>query len=208
MEKIVSLVPDLVFADSSTHSVIAEALEKVGIKVIAFNSRSFEDIYTTIELVSITTGHLDQGRKLVIEMRERVSAVSEKVTTIPVGKHLRVFWEIFDAPLMTAGPGTFISQLITIAGGINIFADVKEDWPKVSPEEVIMRNPDILMSSDSHGDNLTIDQVKSRTGWAELSAVKNGWIYLFDGDVVSRPGPRIVDALEAIAKALYPELFR
>lgn len=207
VEKIMSLEPDLVFADQSRHGAIIDILENYGIIVVATNATSIEDCYSVIELVGRATGNLELSLDLIKSMRSRVGRVTEVTGDIPMDQRPRVFWEVFDAPLMTAGPATFIGQLIELAGGTNIFSDVEESWPQISHEALLERNPEVLMSSDSHGEKFTVEQVKSRTGWGELTAVKSERIYLFDGDTVSRPGPRIVDALELMAAALYPELF-
>jgi iron complex transport system substrate-binding protein len=208
IEKIVSLEPDLVFADNSRHGSVIESLENYGIAVISTNATSIEDCYHIIEMVGAATGNRDSALSLISDMMTRIAKVTEITNKIPREKRPRVFWEVFDEPLMTAGPSTFIGQLIDLAGGSNIFSDVAESWPQISHEVLLARDPEVLMSSDSHGDKFTADQIETRTGWQSLSAVRNGMIYLFDGDMVSRPGPRMVDSLEAIAAALYPDLFR
>jgi iron complex transport system substrate-binding protein len=98
-------------------------------------------------------------------------------------------------------------QLIELAGGVNIFADVSETYPQISDEEVIERNPAVIMGPDTMGDKLTIETVAQRPGWDQVDAVQDGRIYLFDGDMVARSGPRLAQVLEVMAKALYPDLF-
>ncbi len=206
IETILSLEPELVFADASRHATIVETLERYEIDVIATNATSIQNTYDVIELVGTAGGRRDEALELVESMRERVGRITAVTDVIPEDERPRVFWEVFDDPLMAAGPSTFIGELIVRAGGINIFSDASESWPRVSHEELIARNPEVLMSSDSHGEKLTPDHVAERTGWGGLAAVQNGRIYLFNGDIVSRPGPRIVDALEAMFAKLHPEL--
>ncbi len=208
VETIVSLKPDLVLANAPGHEPLLEALEQAGINVIAISAASFEDVYANIELVGQVTGHQEEAKQVVDQMKARVAAVAEKIATIAPENRPTVFWEVWDEPLMTAGPNTFIGQMIEMAGGINIFADLTEDYPQISMEEVIQRNPDVIMGPDSHGDKLDPDQLVSRPGWEHIEAVKNGRVYLIDGSISSRPGPRLVDALETIAAALYPEVFK
>ena len=208
IEKIVALEPALVFADHSRHGSVIESLENYGITVIATNATSIEDVYLILDMVGTATGNRDQALSVIGDMKRRIARVTEITSQIPAGERLRVFWEVFDKPLMTAGPSTFIGQLVDLAGGANIFADVTESWPQISHEELLVRDPEVLMSSDTHGDKFSAEQIRSRTGWQNLSAVENDMIFLFDGDMVSRPGPRIVDSLEAMAAALYPDLFR
>ncbi len=208
VEKIVSLEPDLVFADLSRHGPIIEALEGYGIAVISTDATSIEDIYDVIEMVGTASGNREKALTLIGSMKSRVARVAEITAGIAMERRPRVFWEVFDDPLMTAGPTTFIGRLIELAGGVNIFSDVTESWPRISHEELLERDPEVLMSSDSHGEKFTVERIKTRTGWEELSAVKSGRIYLFDGDIVSRPGPRIVDAIEMISAALHPDLYQ
>jgi iron complex transport system substrate-binding protein len=208
IEMIVALEPAVVFADNSRHGSVVESLEGYGITVISTNATSIEDAYHIIEMVGAATGNRNQAASVVSDMRRRVAKVTDITSQIPQEQRLRVFWEVFDEPLMTAGPSTFIGQLVELAGGANVFADVTESWPKISHEVLLARDPEVLMSSDSHGDKFTAEQIKTRTGWQALSAVENDMIFLFNGDMVSRPGPRIVDSLEAMAAALYPDLFR
>jgi iron complex transport system substrate-binding protein len=208
IETIVSLKPDLVLADGSSQGTVIEALEKANITVIAINSKSFEDVYAAIEMIGNVTGNSAKATAVVDDMKTRVAAVTKKIASIPEDQHPTVFWEVWDEPLMTAGPNTFVGQMIQLAGGVSIFADQTEDWPTVSAEEVVKRNPAVIMGPDSHGDKLTAAQLASRSGWDQIDAVKNNRIYLIDGNTSSRPGPRIVDALESIAKSLYPDLFK
>jgi len=208
VETIVSLKPDLVLANSSGHEPVIKALTQANIKVIALDAKTFEDVYSNIELVGKITDHETEAVSVVDGMKSRVAAVTQKIASVAQDKRPTVFWEVWNEPLMTAGPNTFFGQMIGLAGGVSIFADVTGDWPQVSAEEIIKRNPDFILGPDSHGDKLTADLLAARPGWTQISAVKNGKIYLIDGNTSSRPGPRLVNALEAIAKALYPDLFK
>jgi iron complex transport system substrate-binding protein len=207
IETIISLQPDLVIAGSASQRPVVEALEQQDIPVIAFAPASFEDVYRTIATLGSVTGHPEQAAQVVTEMRERVDAVVAKVQTVPEEQRPTVFWEVFDEPLTTTGPNTFIGQLITLAGASNIFADVAEDYPQISVEEVVVRNPAVILGPNAHSDKLSAAILAQRPGWAQIDAVASQRVYLFDGDIVSRPGPRLADALEIIAAQLYPEIF-
>jgi len=134
--------------------------------------------------------------------------VAARVAPVPQARRVAVFWEVFDAPLMTAGPGTLTGQMLVLAGGLNVFADLSADYPQVSTEELVARDPAAIMGPDSHGDKLTAEQIAARPGWGGMDAVKKRRVYLINGDIASRGGPRIADAVEAMARALYPDLFR
>jgi iron complex transport system substrate-binding protein len=165
-------------------------------------------VYANILLAGRITGHEGMAAQVIDDIKARIAAVVDEVAAIPESERLTVFWETFDEPLMTAGPSTFTGQMIDLAGGVNVFADLTEDYPQISAEEVIARNPSVILGSDSHGDKLTPEQVAARPGWDQVDAVQNGRIHLIDGNIVSRAGPRLADAVEAIAQALYPELFQ
>jgi iron complex transport system substrate-binding protein len=206
VETIVALEPDLVLASGSQDEIIP-TLEEAGLIVIALKPATFDDIFANIEMVGQATGHADQATVLTADLRSRVEAVSTKINTIPADSRPTVFYEVWHDPLMTAGPKTFIGQLIELAGGKSIFDEVSEDWPQVSAEVILTRNPDVILGPDSHGEELTVEKISARTGWANITAVQNEQIYILDGNAISRPGPRIVDMLEEVARDLYPDLF-
>jgi iron complex transport system substrate-binding protein len=208
VEAIVDLTPDLVLAGSAAQQPVVEALEQLGIPALVFDPTSFEEVYANIQQVGYATGHVAEADELVASMRGRVKAVADVVAAIPAEERPSVFWEVFDEPLMTAGPNTFIGQMIDLAGAKNIFADATEDYPQISAETILERDPAIILGPSSHGDKLTPELVAARPGWGELSAVKAGRVHLLDGDTTSRPGPRLADALEELAKTLYPERFQ
>ena len=208
IETIVSLNPDLVFAGDEDQQTVIDALEEAGVIVYSVKANTFEDVYANLELVGKLTGNEAVAAQVVDDMKTRIAVVQEKIATVPQDDRPTVFWEIWDEPLMTSGPNTFSAQLIEIAGGVNIFPDLTEDYPQISVEEVVSRNPDVIMGPDTHGDKLIADQLATRPGWEEITAVKDGRIYLIDGNTSSRPGPRLAAALEDIAASLYPDLFK
>jgi iron complex transport system substrate-binding protein len=207
VEKIVALEPDLVLAAGEIHQPVIEALEQLSVPVYALDPNTLDEVYTGVELVGQLTGHEEEADQVVAEMKDRVESVTEQVATVPKEDRLSVYWEVFDEPRMTAGPSTFTGQLIELAGGVNIFADVSEAYPQISDEEVIGRNPAVIMGPDTMGDKLTIETVAQRPGWDQVDAVQDERIYLFDGDMVARSGPRLAQVLEVMAKALYPDQF-
>lgn len=208
VEAIVDLAPDLVLAGTADQEPVVEALEELGIPALVFDPASFEEVYANLEQLGYLTGHTDGASKVVADMRARVEAVTATVAEVPAEERPTVFYEVFDEPLMTAGPNTFIGQMIALVGATSIFADASEDYPQVSAEVIVERSPDVIIGPDSHADKLTPALIAARPGWGELAAVQAGRVYLLDGDTVSRPGPRLADALEDLAQALYPERFQ
>lgn len=208
IEKIVDLAPDLVIAGSASQRAVAEALAQAKIPTLLLDPRTFEEVYANIAQVGAVSGHGAQATQVVEQMRQRVDAVKATIATVPADKRPTLFWEVYDEPLMSAGPHTFIGQMIELAGAKSIFADATEDYPQVSAEVIVARNPQVILGPDAHGGKLTAEQLAARPGWAQIDAVQNKRVYVLDGDTTSRPGPRLVEALEDLARTLYPALYR
>jgi iron complex transport system substrate-binding protein len=165
-------------------------------------------MYTNLETVAKLTGHETETAALVDSLKSRVAAVDSKIN--PLSNSPTVYYEL-DATdptkPYTAGPGSFVDLLIDRAGGINIGADLFTKWAQISLEQLVVANPGIIILGDSaYGE--TPAKVAARPGWGTLTAVQTGQIYAFDDNLVSRPGPRLVDGLEALAKLLHPDLFK
>lgn len=161
-------------------------------------------MYTNLEIVAQLTGQ--DPTKLTDSLKARVAAVDEKI--LPLSSRISVFYELDGtdpAKPYTAGSGTFISLLIDRAGGYNIAADI-EGYPQLSLEQVVAADPMFIVLGDS-AFGVTAEAVAARPGWENLSAVKSGQVLPFDDNLLSRPGPRLVDGLEALAKLLRPGLF-
>ncbi len=207
IEPIVSLKPDLVLAAGELQRPTIEALERLGLTVVAIEDpSSIDEVYADITLVGRLTGHEQEARRVVEEIQARMQRVRQAVATLPQEKRVTVFYEVYDEPLMTVGRTTIIGQLLEMAGGINVFADLKGRYPQVSAEEVVKRNPSCILGHTGHQLALTPAQISQRPGWNHITAVKQHCIRLLDGDTVARPGPRLAEALEAITRALYPDL--
>ena len=208
-ESIVALQPDLVLAGGINPPELVASLEQLGLTVYLLpNPVTLEEMYTNLETVGTLTGHEAEATAQVASLESRVAAVDVKIATV-TGRPT-VFYE-FDATdpakPYTYGPGTFGDLLIQRAGGTNIGAQLLGQWVQISLEQLVVANPDMILLGDSaYGE--TPEKVATRPGWEALTAVKDGNIYPFDDDLVSRPGPRLVDGLEALAKLLHPELFK
>jgi iron complex transport system substrate-binding protein len=208
IEPIIDLDPDLVLASSASLEA-AENLGSLGYKVLVIEAKTIDGILQDILLVGRATGNDASAKALVNEMRARIDAVENQAadaTTTPT-----VYHEVWNEPLQSAGPGTFIDEMITLAGGINIFNDATTSWPIVSSEAIIDKDPDVMFFPDMYmgvGNFYeTIESVEGRPGWDSITAVQNDALYEINADIISRSGPRIVDALEIIAKMVHPEIF-
>lgn len=204
-ELIVSLKPDLILAAEINTAEQVKALEDLGLTVYYLkNPNTLEEMYTNLEIVAQLTGQ--DPTKLTDSLKARVAAVDEKI--LPLSSRISVFYELDGtdpAKPYTAGSGTFINLLIERAGGYNIASDI-EGYPQLSLEQVVAADPMFIVLGDS-AFGVTAEAVAARPGWENLSAVKSGQVLPFDDNLLSRPGPRLVDGLEALAKLLRPGLF-
>jgi cobalamin transport system substrate-binding protein len=117
-----------------------------------------------------------------------------------------VFYVVFSDPPMTAGPQTFIGQLISLAGGRSIFDDTPQNWPNVAIEEIVRRDPDIVIVPVGEFETNSVDRFHHMPGWRDLRAVRTGRIVTVPADLMSRPSPSIGDAARVLEHALHPEI--
>jgi len=206
-ELIVSLEPDLVLAAEINTPEQVKQLEDLGVTVYYLkNPLTLEEMYGNLEIVAELTEHQEEAAALIESLKRRVAAVDEKIA--PISSRFSVFYELDatdPAKPYTAGKGTFITQLIDRAGGFNIASDL-DGYPQLSLEQVVAADPAFIILGDARY-GVTPESIAERPGWENLSAVKNGNVIPFNDDLVRRPGPRLVDALEELAKILRPELF-
>jgi iron complex transport system substrate-binding protein len=207
-EAIVSLHPDLILAAETTPAEQITTLQNLHLTVYRLNNpKTFDDLYLNLQSVGALTGHAQEAVALTESLRKRISAVQATVAKASAAP--KVFYEM-DASdptkPWTAGPGSFVDMLITLAGGKNVGASLTSEWAQLSAEQLVLDDPEvILLGSAAYG--TTADAVKLRAGWQSISAVKHDAIYPVDDTIVTRPGPRLVDALELFAKLLHPTLF-
>ena len=207
IENIVALDPDLVLTDG--HSEGIKGLDSLGITYMVINPKDIDGIIKDIELVGKVTDTEARAKKLIKEMERDMSRVLNQVKDAPP---VRVFY-IIDATDLnnpwTAGPGSFADSLITMAGGQNIATQAPGAWVQFNLEVVVASDPEIIILPAKHGTAFTSPEVlKGHPAWREITAVKQDRIYIIDGDLVDRPGPRIVQGLEKIAEIIHPELFK
>jgi iron complex transport system substrate-binding protein len=208
-EQIVALKPDVIFAAGITSPDVLKKLEDLHLTVVVLGveKTTFDSILTDIALAGQITGRADQAKQLTDSMKRRVDAIKAKVATAKTKP--RVYWEL-DATdptkPYTVGPGTYVDNIITMAGGVNVFATASSSYPQVSAEQVVSANPEVIILTDA-AYGVSVDSVLTRPGWPKIDAVNNMHVYPIDDNLVSRPGPRVVDGLEAAAKLIHPELF-
>jgi len=206
-EQIVALKPDLVLAAEINSPELVKELEGLGLTVYYLkNPTTIEEMYKNLNIVGQLTGH--DTTDLVNSLKARVAAVDAKIATVTTKPS--VFYEIdaTDANKpYTYGPGSFGDLLIARAGGTNIGNTLKDAYPQISLEQIVASNPSIILLGDSNY-GATAEAVKTRAGWSGIAAVKSGQIFPIDDNIISRPGPRLVDGLEQLAKLFHPDLFK
>lgn len=200
-EKIVALEPDLVLAVGTAESELVKRLEGLGLKVFILQAETVLQVPEDIEQVAAITGVPEKGAEVASDLRRRIEAVQGRVGVVTEGERPTVFW-VLDADLWTVGPGSFVHDLIVMAGGVNIAGTLGQAYGQLSLETVLEADPDVIIIPLL--DPSLPEALGRLSGWSSLRAVRDGRVYQIDPDVVSRPGPRIADALEEVAKLLYP----
>ncbi len=209
IEKIVEIQPDLILVTSVHEERIIPQLEKKGMTVFALVPKTLDEVLAAITLVGEITGQEEEASGLVAEMQNRIKAVTDKTDSLPQGQRPRVFYIVWHDPLIAPGSGTFQDDMIGKAGGINIAHDLAGDYPTMSLEAVIEANPEVMIAGVGHGntEDLNFQFIKTESRLRNTDARRNNRLYGIDGNLTSRPGPRIVDGLEKLARMLHPEIF-
>lgn len=208
IEEIVALRPDLVLTDGYVTELITR-LDSLGITVAVIDPKDINGILRDIRLLGDITATKQRAEQILSDMQARIDAV---VSTIGNSTRPKVFY-VFDATdstkPWTAGPGSFVDTLIILGGGENVAGNASGPWVQFSIEELVRSDPEIILVDSMHGTAvISPEEIKQLPGWKETTAVKADQIYLVNGDLVNRSGPRIVQGLEDIAKILHPELFK
>ncbi|EEG76263.1 ABC transporter substrate-binding protein [Dethiobacter alkaliphilus] len=206
MEIVYSLTPDLVLAGNA-HEEQVNKLEELGIPVLVLAPESIEEVFAAMNLIAEATG-ASEADKVITEITDRLALLDEKISTLSSEDRVQVYYEVYSDPLMTAGGTTLISEVISIAGGDNIFTDVAEMYPQISEETIIERDPSVIVIPNYHGfEGFDMEVILDRPLWNEINAVKNERVFNINADAISRPGPRLIEAAETLAPIFHPELF-
>lgn len=208
-EAMIAAQPDLVVTGISMSAEAAQHLRDLGITVFKTDPKKLDDVMANIELFGQITDHQEEAQKVIEQMKKERDEVTEAVKSLTPEQKKKVYIEF--SPGWTVGSGEFMDELITLAGGVNVAADTV-GWNEISEEKIIKDNPDVILYSKNVTDEKTkktLDQIiKGRSGWDQITAVKNNAVVGLDDNVISRPGPRVTQGLKEIAKAIYPELLK
>lgn len=205
IERILALRPQLVLVSTASQlEAFTKQLDEHDIAVFVTDPRDLEGVFRSILSVGDLLNESAAASELVKQLRARSETVEHAVAGLaPVS----VFFQLSGQPLYTAGRSSFVTNLIERAGGRSVTSDVPEAWPRLSDERALASRPDavIMLSGDAMG---AAANTKVAAALRNSPAVQNGRVYLIDGDLLTRPGPRLVDGLEQIAQALHPKAFK
>ena len=217
IETIKALKPDLILVSTAKCTVktnscktncsrrceitaqVADKLSSLDLNVLTLGPHSMNDVLNDMLLVGRVTGNASEAINLVDNLRQRIETVVTQSNAI--SHRPKVYFEVWNNPYMSVSSRTWIGNLINLAGGTNIFGDAISEWPIIYPEEIIQRNPDILVFPvipDVPRFWGSFNDVKKRRGWENLTAVRNDHLYELPRDCISRPGPRLVESLEML----------
>lgn len=197
IEKIVSLNPDIVFCGNTLQEEQIGELEKLGLTVVATEAVAFEDIQKSIEMIGDIVGKQEAAKAVV----DSINSAVEKAGQNAPKEEKTVYYAMSygDMGNWTSGPGSFINTMIELAGGVPVTKDATDSWLEYPVEDLVSQDPDIILVSSDMG---SVEDITKVQGYSDLTAVKNGKVYQMEANVISRPGPRIADAIAMISDIL------
>ena len=215
LEKIVSLDPDLVLAATNNPDEMIQSLRALGVRVFVLDPRTIEEVIDTIDIVGKLTGRTSAASVISEDYRQRLAAVTERIGELPENRRPTVFvGSPFRDENWTPGPGTYTSGIIGLAGGRNVADDLAPGtWAVYNLENIISKDPEVLLATlgvDQDAGEVRkrfLERAKALNGWRDLEAVRKERVILIPENWMLRPAPRIVQAVETLAKFLHPTLF-
>jgi len=204
VEQIVKLNTDFILLGSHNKELISK-LRELKVPVVLFDPKSIDGIYDMIEKVGLITNTQTQAKEVISQMKAKEKSIVEKINGLKTEEKVRVFTAV-SPDLYTPGKGTFMNELITKAGGINIVEDL--DWVQYNEEKIVAQNPQVIFTTYGYYDKNAVENIMKKDNWKNIDAIKNNRVIDLDSNLVNRPGPRIIDGLESIAKALYPDILK
>jgi len=205
VEMIIALKPDIIFCTGLEQMPVVNKLRQLNFKVQVSDPANFSELFSSIKKMGELTDKRQEAEVLVEKMRLAIDVIKRKVLQSHLEKQPKVYIEIWHSPLMTAGSGSFVDEIISIVGGINIAHDSFRPYVNFTSEQVIKGNPDHIVMAYMDKEDVTRIAAK-RPGWGSISAIKNGKVYNdINSDLFLRPGPRLIDGLNEIYKKFYEQ---
>jgi iron complex transport system substrate-binding protein len=204
MEEIVSLMPDLILATSINRRETVNALDHLGLPVYVTDPHSVEEMIASVEHISSAIGVEKAAKALSENLHARLADMDRRVSSTA---QRRVLFAVWTEPLISVGRDTFIADAVRRAGGRSV-VDTTTEWPHVSMEEIVKLQPEFVIFASAHAGDAQhdLETLRTRPGWKNLTAIQQGNIVVIS-DAINRPAPRMVDAMEQLARALHPDAF-
>ena len=200
IERIIALRPEIILVSTASQlETFTRQLDERGIGVFVTDPHDLEGVFRSIKSIGELLGREEQAAKLLTELRARAAAVEEAVRPRAV---VTVFYQVSPSPLWTAGRGSWITDLIRRAGGESVTGEIEGEWMRYSDESALASRPEAIIMATG-GEKMEVAAALQKS-----PAVQNKRVYGINGDFLSRPGPRLVDGLEQMARSLHPEAFR
>jgi iron complex transport system substrate-binding protein len=199
-EKILTLKPTIVFTSGLEQASLAEELNKLSIQTYVYYPKTIDEMISKIKEIGKLTSAEKNANTLADTLREHIVKLQKMNQGV---RRPRVFLEIYHEPLMSVSDLSFVGQVIDLAGGRNIFPLLERDYARVKAEDVITRDPNIIISYSE----IPVKDIKNRRGWEKIDAIKNNRIYLdkdISPDLILRAGPRVLEGIDALHKLFYP----
>jgi iron complex transport system substrate-binding protein len=204
LEAVMALQPDLVLAPKEfLKPDLVMKLEQLKVPLYVMAASTVEDIFGHLNTIGRMLDRAAAAHDLTMSLRRRLAELKARVEGVPP---VRVLYVLNSQPLITVGPGSFIDQLITMAGGINVAAKSGLPYPRLSLEVVLQQDPEVLLFPVGKTEGISVAEQEAWRQWPTIAAVHRGRLHQIPADLLNRPGPRIVQALEVLADALHPEL--
>jgi len=206
IEAVLMCRPTLVLALSfEQQTTLAHRLEKIGCETLSLNIESIAQLYEAISKIGSKVNKSEQARKLVSAIQNKEKELTDRYAS---SDKIKVLWIVQRQPLRVAGTKTFANELIEIAGGVNAIGDTINVYPPIGNEELIGSMPDIIIEPSMDTEQIQTQKATAKEFYQRFSvvpAVSNDRIYIIDGDLVSRLGPRLTEAMQQVADCLWPE---
>ena len=204
-ETIIALRPDMVLAPKDFLRPDLQAkLEQLKISVFVLDAKTVEDIPLQIHTLGSMFEKTSVANEVTQQMRQRMAELRGKVERLPTK---RVLYVLNSQPLISVGPGSFIHQMIGLAGGVNVAAQAGVAYPRLSMETVLKEDPEVLIFPSGQVETVPRSEQQQWRRWDSLSAVKQQQLHEVSSNLLNRPGPRVIEGLEQLVRVIHPELF-
>jgi iron complex transport system substrate-binding protein len=205
LESLVELRPDMIAAPSEfLRADLLAKLDDLKIPVFILRAKSLEDVLSHIHIMGRIFDRSAAADTLTSQMRERLDHITAQ---LEAASHTRVLYVLSSQPLITVGPDSYIHQMIGLARGINIAAAASGAYPRLDMETVLEKNPEVLIFPVGSTESVPQGEREAWSRWTGLSAVQHGRLQVVSSDALNRPGPRVVEGFEQLARAIHPEAF-